>query len=505
MNKMRVKPRTYVRIRVGHQLKLGNSTRCYILQGPPEDEDDESEFTITELREQKAQREVELREQEEAIKLEHERLQKEKENAGISWGMSEDAEDEPDLSENPFAQTNNEELFLDDPKKTLRGYFEREGFELQYRCDELSPGVFICRVELPIDDEYGKNIICEVQHKGKKKECVIQCALEACRTLDRHGVLRQARHEPRRAQRTGGDDDDSDDDNFFDRTGDVEKKRLKKTQAAQSTAFTYDQLIEQEQEILDKIKTKEQKLELMVQIEKRKKMQNDEDLDQFMSNLSSMESNVDKFAISTTKTEIQNLKVDHQKLQKLINIAKPSTTLPPITGETKGRLPLFGKRNSLSRNFGVKRSEVLSVPVVKKVDEFEVEEEPEEEIVKQEMDKQRDLKEEDLPSTSTEKVLDELPPAATSECSGKKKADKPSDEPAEKKQKIEEVPNIQPVTETVDKKRKPRSRISRNRLRENIDMNDDDEYIDEEKVSTWVAPSNQTGDGTTHLNQKYGY
>ncbi|CRL05797.1 CLUMA_CG018825, isoform A [Clunio marinus] len=507
LNKMRIKPRIYVRVRVGHQLKFGNSTRNYILQGPPEDEESESAFTITELKEQKVQREAELRQKENDEKLKQQQMEKEKEEAGVSWGFTDDAEEEPDLNENPYAKTNNEELFLDDPKKTLRGFFEREGYDLEYRCDELSPGVFICRVELPIDDEYGKSIVCEVQHKGKKKECVVQCALESCRILDRHGVLRKANHEPRRSRKVQNDDDDSDDDIFFDRTGDVEKKRLKKLGSTSTEALSYDQLMEQDQQILDTINTKEHKLQLMVQLEKRQKLANDDDLDQFMNNLSNLDQKVDKFAISLIKTEIQQLKVESEKIKKLINIAKPSISLPPIAS-TKSKLPLFGKRNILSRNFGVKKSEISPLSVVcqkEEVKTFTVEEEE----VEEGSNKRNESV--DKSSSPTENVTKDLVEVSTKVVtSSDRDKDEPEDEPEVKKLKLESTStsvkdNFKSTPEEHSpKKRKNRIRI-RNRLRENIDMDDNDEYIDEEKISTWVAPENQSGDGTTHLNQKYGY
>lgn len=277
--------------------------------------------------------------------------------------------------------------------------------------------------------------------------------------------------------------------------------------------MTYEQLIEQETEILDKIQTQEHKLELMVQLEKRQKMQTDDDLDQFMSNLSNMDQKVDKFAISSTKMEISHLKTEHQKIQKLINIAKPSISLPPVTA-TKGKLPLFGKRNVLGRNFGFKKSEspvvATNTDMATTTDTTETVNEAvevEKNVLSAELDRSEPSSVAEVTKASPEKKSLEGSPILE-----KVKLKPDLEEPAEKKMKIEKSksdpsavePSSTSSQEPSAKKRKSRIRL-RNRLRENIDMNDDDEYIDEEKVSTWVAPEDQTGDGTTHLNQKYGY
>ncbi|KAH8382704.1 hypothetical protein KR009_004873 [Drosophila setifemur] len=537
LNKQRLPPKVYIRMRVGHMLKLGGSSRVYILQGPEEDEEPESELSVTELRKKREQEQADA-EVERQIRI----LQAEERarNEGVSWGMGDDADEETDLTHNPFASTNNEELFFDDPKKTLRGFFEREGLNLEYKCDELSTGSFVCRVELPLDDSNGRSIVVEVNHKGKKKDCVVQCALEACRTLDRHGVLRQANQESlkRRVQKSGDSDDE---DSFWDRTGDVERKKQRLAKSGGSVTLTYEDLLRQECELNEEMTKVEQEISVYQEKERKLKEQAlkqdtaSDDLDNFMDTLSEDVQGLDKTEIKKLRLEQQRLKGEQQRVERLLKIAKPMA-LPFATSSqtdkeanantaSKKQLPMIGKRNQFSKFKVVKALPcTLSKSQTKAFasDEEEVEDEVDEEEDEPKTEKGREEKEavpaenENLQESEAEvskptgaetevlkpddvkstKVAPEVKAARSNTVDSVEETNAP----------IEESPG-EAAEDAAQKKKRPRQRQRNNKQRQDIDMDLEEleEHENSEKYAKWVPPTNQSGDGITHLNEKFGY
>lgn len=72
---------------MGHMIKLGGSSRTFILNGPGDDIEEESELTVTELKKKRA--EELLRREEAALKEQKEREERlrKQEERGVDWGM----------------------------------------------------------------------------------------------------------------------------------------------------------------------------------------------------------------------------------------------------------------------------------------------------------------------------------------------------------------------------------------------------------------------------------
>ncbi|XP_072266087.1 kanadaptin [Pyxicephalus adspersus] len=539
VNKQKIPPKTYCRIRVGHVMKFGGSTRLFILQGPEEDEEAESELTVTQIKEARQQRENLQRrmlgddsDEEEEPSDEGKREQTGRgEESGCMWGMGEDAIEE-ESEENPIAmefQEEREALYLKNPKKALQGFFDREGEELEFEYEDRGPGSWLCRVKLPADDSSGKQLVAEVTHSGKKKEAANVCALEACRILEMRGLLRQEAVSRKRKSKKWEDEDfyDSDDDTFLDRTGIVEKKRLnrmKKAGKIEEKPETFEsltaklELVEKEMsEIAEKLRTSHTDVA---------QPSAQDSLDAFMTEIkagSSLDS------VSRKKLHLQSLelKKEQQRLKSLIKIVQP-TKLPelkanPANEDPKAKkpsLPLFGAMKGGSK-FKLKTGTVGRLPpkrtdlpatlfIMKDTDEPEEEEEEEDEPMKEECagdgqdkpavadkaecsmeadpvpEKQVARRAEEVQKTRPEKQQ-EVPERSTDNRSlnGQKKPAPSTDavpKPAAEKKKKMYGPN------------KPPQGPLNTQYPE-----DDPDYC------VWTPPTGQTGDGKTHLNEKYGY
>uniref|UniRef100_A0A8C5MQT4 Solute carrier family 4 member 1 adaptor protein n=1 Tax=Leptobrachium leishanense TaxID=445787 RepID=A0A8C5MQT4_9ANUR len=543
LNKQRISPKTYCRFRVGHVVKFGGSTRLFILQGPDDDQDEESELTVTQLKEARRQKEMLQRKMLGDDSDDDDDLEEEKksgnepessgQDAGCMWGMGDDAMEEEN-DENPIAlefQEEKEDLYTKDPKKALKGFFDREGEELEYEYEERGLSMWLCRVRLPADDSSGKQLVAEIIHTGKKKDAAKVCALEACRMLDMRGLFRQEAVSRKRKSKQWEAEDfyDSDDDTFLDRTGLVEKKRLnrmKKAGKIEEKVETYDSLIAKLNLVEKELADVAAKLRSSQPGEAHSSEQ-DDSLDAFMTEI---KSGVSLDAVTRKKLHLQTfeLKKEQHRLKGLIKIAQP-TKLPdliPLAPESqpkKRSLPMFGAMKGGSK-FKLKTGTVgklppkradLPVSLFTMKDDNEPEEDDDENMAGDCRKKSQALQDPEKEQTEHQDIemsssqdppghLQPLPGADSEETcikgpKGECRVPAPGDPPEIKagrsteSNKAEKEPNVVKPKKVLGPSRPPSTATS-TRYPE-----DDPDY------SVWTPPAGQTGDGRTHLNEKYGY
>uniref|UniRef100_A0A0K0DJF3 FHA domain-containing protein n=1 Tax=Angiostrongylus cantonensis TaxID=6313 RepID=A0A0K0DJF3_ANGCA len=204
VNKRKLPAKQYVRIRVGYVLQFGGSTRLLSLLGPSHDCEAEWNCSPSEMREKlhkKADAKLSALAQKE---MEHGE-KNETEDEGIDWGMNYGEDDKFSTYALPYMfvfkiemdahlMDDREQYYQADPKKALAKFFEREGFDMEFQISEQGVGhshKWLCTVELPIEiNGVDRAYIAQAIVSTSKKDAQVQCALEACRILDAHGILR---------------------------------------------------------------------------------------------------------------------------------------------------------------------------------------------------------------------------------------------------------------------------------------------------------------------------
>lgn len=525
VNKQRIKSEVFVRLRVGYVIKFGGSTRLFVVEGPPDDCDQETELSFAEMTRMKEEAKLARKMKEMAEDQESERQHMSeafsKRNEFCTWGMDDDAAEENPDAENPFADSSltDESLYLDDPKKSIKGFFEREGLDApdyEFIEDNSTFGLGSrkkCRLELPIDNSNGRPIYAEVPVDGKRREAIVACALEACRILDKMGLLRQATHESRSKKRkkdwAENDYYDSDEDSFFDRTGDLEKKREKRMKKnLPGKSETHESLMAKLAEVTKEITEIEQGLKKDEELCKRAKgsMAADNEecdaLDAFMKTVKLGGLSV-KTKISM-KARLTELRHTRTKLESLIAIAKPfEVKIIPNPEKKPTPLALFGK-NKFSK-LNLPKTEDQSKESIK--EERDVDDEEEEE------DEDQNPKDDSLPATNPPVEIEAVP-------SPKKLRNE------ETKIEPEESPKQNPNSDSKKRKRSsskteesslPSLPLVKHPIRKDSGILDDEHESNSKasaedellkslpEESSWLPPEDQIGDGRTKLNEKFGY
>jgi pSer/pThr/pTyr-binding forkhead associated (FHA) protein/predicted transcriptional regulator len=507
LNKIKIEPNKYIAFQPGNMIKFGLSTRIYLLHGPKSQNNSEdlridlTHEQMKKLKEKYSQIALKLKVRRE-LEEEKQREEKDNENSSIDWGMGDDnqlsneksddednQEDESDQgllkgNKQKAIEENDESFYASDPKKALKNFFDREGDELFYDVEELAPGKYKCKIRLPLENNYGEPIYVETQHNGKKKECVALCALEACRILNSEGILQQSRKESEKRKKEkdweSADFYDSDEDTYLDRTGDIERKRLNRMALAgkldeksakslggviKNKVHTFDSILSDMQQAFVEKNEIENKLEKCKQVFKAVE---EDDLDAYISSLKTGV-NIDTVTRAKLKKRLAELNAELNRLEKLLSVAKPSSF-----DAAKWKQDLQNK---------LKPIETAQQNITEAKSILEIKKSPNLPSVTTNMEKSN---EKVLKSTTSEQV--------------KEKTNEPIK--VDKSNSIEKKENPVILSEISKVKRQKVAQDEKPKQESSYDSYDS---LKDDKYAVWLPPVDQSGDGKTKLNEKFGY
>uniref|UniRef100_A0A0N5AJ71 FHA domain-containing protein n=1 Tax=Syphacia muris TaxID=451379 RepID=A0A0N5AJ71_9BILA len=538
LNKRRIPPEQYIRIRVGHVMQLGGSTRILNLVGPSSDTEAELDSSLTELRKMKEEKRL-LKE--EKTNDDTDVLPTTSESNTESFYDSDDEEYLYAKIREDYESDKNEEKYQKDPLKVLSHFFEQEGFEMNFSFTEVGTGSsrkWFCTIELPVDTATGQSLSASATCEGGKKNAQIACALDACRVLDMHGVLYRGTSMRKKAEKILAENDyyDSDEDPFLDRTGQIEKSRENRKRRAMEAqgkvaeeVYTYDSLLEKIAVIEEEMKAVGKSLSILSGT--KSDTQNfvvDDDLDAYCRKLGS--ASQDSLSTRTEKSQLRlrltELEHEKERLKKLAKIVKPvslpellpaggSSTKVNTSGRTAGVAAVMKKIMQMRRN-KEKTTESHS-PENNVLDAANDAEKPFV-IEEDDVEKPEHSPNQDLPSTSIaggdegvgiKSALDKnsLNEAdATSTCVKVGAADIENNFTSATKDDLLAQDHVGQKTSEIrsnnvsSKKRRVRTRCERGEKKAAYDeqsLSYSDDYI------TWMPPEAQTGDGRTSLNDKF--
>ena len=316
---------------------------------------------------------------------------------------------------------------------------------------------------------------CEEKH-CKRKEIIHRCILEACRILDEQGVLREGTsastvNTPRvqqikRQLLEENDFYEEDEDTFYDRTGELEKKRLKRMEwsgrvAQEQHVENFDSLCEKLSNLYHEQVELEHKLEAakeMEEIAAQNAAKAEKDVDE-----------VDLYIRQLKQGEKVNMKVKWQWKKRLLEIENEERQWAKLLRVCKPKefeIPTW--RQQIREGAKQKLTKKKSIPPPPPPQ----------------------VSEETKPPVEKTQMLPPPPPPPLPVS--------PSVEP----KPVEKAPESSAPTKS---SHNPRRKAPRS-TKQAKDEYDDSEHYSNEKFAEWMPPENeQTGDGRTALNDKYGY